>query len=166
MDSYVQAIGEIVEASEKVYLGRYGLSAKSNVVLAISTVSSRINELSNEEKVRMNEEVGKQIVLLSYLVFRLKYYHTKRLDFSMIPGMREVAEIALLFTERENVNSKNLRLVNKIVVALSKVDEVSMKARFGLGYRCLRLFMLLVLHGSFTNASIVATFILEQIEVV
>jgi hypothetical protein len=166
LDSYVKAIGDIISASEKEYFAPYKLDANCDIVKVVSTVSKGVSKVSNETKMLMNEEVGKQVVLLSYLIYRLKFHETRRLDFSNFPAMTEVAEILLLFTEKKNINPSNMKLINKVVLVMSKVDEASMKARYGLGYRSLRLFMLMLLHSSYTNASIVATFILEQLEVV
>lgn len=165
MDSYVKALGSIVSESEKEYLAPFSLGANDSIVKIIETVSKGITKIPKSTKVSKNEEVGRQIVLLSYLIYRLRFHGTKRLDFSNFPAMRELAEIVLRFTEKGGITGENLRSVNKIVTILSKVDERSTKARYGLGYRYVRLFMLLLLYGSYTNASIVANLILEQLEV-
>lgn len=169
-DVVFQTMGNIVNEAEKIYLAPFQLDASNDIKTIVTKVSVGASQTPKNQKVVANEEVGRKIVLLAYLILRSKFRGEHRLDLRSIPVLSEVSEILLIFTEKKNVVNKdtfqdNMRQLNKLTLVLSKVDETSMKARYGLGYRYLRLFILLTLFGSYTNASIVATFILEQLEV-
>ena len=76
--------------------------------------------------------------------------------------LREVAEILDKFQDKKNFN-KCVAQLNKIIQVLNALDTKSVKARSGLGYRYLRIFVVLVMYRSSCNAAIVASFILSQI---
>ena len=110
----------------------------------------------------MNASAGRALVPLSYTRDRLDYYNKKRLDYSRYPGMLEVSSVLLKFTHVETVNEDSLRNINMIIEVLTEIDSRYMNFRGGLGYRYLRIFVVLAVFGNYFNAAIVARFILYQ----
>lgn len=162
MDSYGRELTEIAQAIEKAYGISDALKNASDIASVISTVNNVVLSLDAKALAARNEEVGKSVVLISYLSCRLKYFESVRLDYGNFPMLREVAEILDKFQDKKNFN-KCIAQLNKIIQVLDALDTKSVKARSGLGYRYLRIFVVLVMYRSSCNAAIVASFILSQI---
>ena len=162
MDSYGRELTEIAQSIEKAYGISDALKNASDIASVISTVNSVVLSLDAKALAARNEEVGKSVVLISYLSCRLKYFESVRLDYGNFPMLREVAEILDKFQDKKNFN-KCVAQLNKIIQVLNALDTKSVKARSGLGYRYLRIFVVLVMYRSSCNAAIVASFILSQI---
>lgn len=162
MDSYVKSLTEIAQSIESTYGITEIAKAASDIASIINGVDKLVLSLDAKEIASRNEEVGKSIVLLSYLSFRLEYFESVRLDFGNFPVMQEVAEILDLFQNKKNFNRCAVQ-INKVIQVLDAVDSKSMKARSGLGYRYLRIFVVLVMYRSSCNAAVVAQFILKQL---
>lgn len=111
----------------------------------------------------LNVGVGRQIVKISYISDRLHYYGKKKLDFSQIPCMGEVARMLIGFTEKKSLSDKSLVNLNKLVLVLSEVDRKDRVLKNALSYRYLRIFLLLMVYGCSCNAGVIANFILEQL---
>lgn len=120
-------------------------------------------KLPAESVKALNASVGRKIVLLSYVNERLKFYNKKKLDFSWMPCMSEVAKTLLPFTQKSTVTPVALNALDKCILVLSDVDNRNRHAVDLLGYRYLRLFLVLVSYNFLCSASIVADFILSQL---
>lgn len=162
MDSYGKELTEIAQAIEKTYGISDAMKDASDIVSIINGVNDVVLSLDAKELAARNEEVGKSVVLISYLSCRLIYFESVRLDYGNFPMLCEVAEILDKFQDKKNFN-KCVAQLNKIIQVLSALDTKSVKARSGLGYRYLRIFVVLVMYRSSCNAAIVASFILSQI---
>lgn len=167
-DSYIERLATIILASEEIY----GLTATNglgvpysdlDVTEVVKLVGDGVVSLSKEEIYRRNVEVGKHMVLLAYLSTRLRFFGKVKLDYSVYPCMDVVANTLLSFTKKEMITQDILRELNKTVLVLSEVDYKFVNHRCGLGYRFLRLFLIMALYGSYCNASIIAVLILDQL---
>lgn len=167
-DSYVQKFGEIIVELEKLY----GLEETNELgvrylELDIDSVMSYENNLvmaaSVEDKKRKNSEAGKYVVLIAYMKDRLEFYGKKKLNYSDYPRIDTVAECLLNFVDKETVSSQALNNLNKVIFVLQGVDKRFVQHKFGLGYRFIRLFLIMVLWENYCNASILARFIIDQI---
>ena len=166
-DSYILKLGEIASEIEKAYglaeVNEMGLAyAKLDIEDVISHVSGELKKLPKEEVFKRNQSAGRAVVLAAYISGRLSFFGKVKLDYSEYPRMSVVAGILLAFTKKKTVTEYNYRQLNKIITVLAKVDQKFINHRFGLGYRYLRIFLLLILYGSYSNAGIIASFILDQ----
>lgn len=164
VDTYLQVLANICKKVETCY----GMRDSLNLVNCdIKDVVKEINKrvpIENAESINeKNTTASKSLVMLSYVSVKLKYLNKKRLDFSKYPGMRSVARVLINFTRQKTVNMQAIRSVNKVIELLATIDTSYVQYRRGLAYRYLRLFIVFVLYGSFSNAAVVADFILNQI---
>lgn len=167
-DAYVDKLEQIVAQIEELY----GLCEKSEVGLeywkvdvqdVIAFVSKRVSGMSKDELKQVNSQVGRKVVMLSYLKDRMTYFGKKKLDFSEMPCMATIAKILITFTARGTIVPDSLQSLNKVILILSKIDVKNVKYRYSLAYRYLRIFIVMALHGNYCNASVIASIILEQI---
>lgn len=165
-DNYITVLKNIISDLE----GIYGLTAQINgtnlsrfdIVDIVKHVKTDLKQKDSSEIYDKNVLAGKSLVLLSYVSSRMKFFHKKRLDFSVYPHLKVIGDTLIKFTNFKTVNSDNIKLVNKIIVVLSKIDKRYVQYRYGLGYRFLRIFIIMVLYGNYVNAAVVADFILNQ----
>jgi hypothetical protein len=149
----------------------YGLTSNVNgsilgrddIIDVVKYIKGNLKQQDPSKVYDINVSAGKSLVLLSYVSSRMKFFNKKRLDYSAYPYMKTVCKVLLNFTSSSTVNVDNVKLVNKIIVILSKIDERFVQYRYGLGYRYLRIFIIMILYGNYTNAAVVADFILNQI---
>lgn len=139
-----------------------GAMDMDDVVAYCSQNSSKLSPTALKD---LNVGVGRKAVLLSYLSDRLHFYGKKKLDFSAIPCMKELASLLIQFTEKKNLSNDLLKGLNRSVMILTEVDHKDRTVKKTLGYRFLRIFLLLVVYGNNCNASVVANLILEQLVV-
>lgn len=162
-DNYTNALTDVLHSLEQIYgITELVSSSDTGIVSIVTAIDSNLRNLPAAEQAQQNVEAGKQVVLLSYLFFRLKYFKSDRLDFSTIPAMGQILKILEMFTEKKNFN-RCVGQVNQIIKALDKVDKESSKARYGLGYCYLRIFIVMVMYRNACNASIVANLLIQQI---
>lgn len=162
-DFYVKNLNVILNDLESVY----GLKTvdtsfgKPLCNLGIKDCLTQYQKIRKTDSRFYNEEALRSVAHLSYLSARMRYYGKIRLDFSRYPKMGKVADTLIVFTTRCN-DAAELKKVNGVVVVLAEVDQKMAKAKFASGYRFLRLFVIMLLNGNATHASIVADFILNQ----
>lgn len=101
------------------------------------------------------------MVLLSYLVFRMSYFESIRLNFNQFPALQEIAKVLMLYRDRKNFNRCVVQ-VNKVIKLLSEMDKMSAKLRLNMTYRYLRVFVVLIMYRNSCNSSIVAELLLSQ----
>ncbi len=159
-DSYTTHLIKIVSELERIYDVPV-MNLENDIRSIIKAVDKQAVESSAQLVSERNTEAGKQIVLLSYLNYRMIYFESIRLDFSIFPAMQTVADLLDLYRDRRNFN-RCARQINEIIRVLAEVDTRSAKARQGLGYRFLRIYVILVMYRNSCNASIVANMLLEQ----
>lgn len=136
---------------------------KKNIVSVMNYVNQKVLHLSNAERKSINIANGKLVVLVSYVSCRLTFYQKRRLDFSAFPFMDTVVSVLLQFNRKASITSDSLNDLNKIIYVLSCVDKSSVDLRVSLSYRFLRLVVIFILYGNYCNASVLISFILEQL---
>ena len=162
-DRYMQALGAIARKVESLYgYDRSNHIMGKDILTIISEVNAMLEKMQPEDIKKFNSAVGKELVPLSYISQRLKFFGKKRLDYSKYPGMKSVARVLLTFTKQKTVNMSSIKDVNKIIELLHTIDASYINFQGALGYMYLRNFVLLILSGNYSNASVVADFILNQ----
>lgn len=159
-DSYTNLLTTVIKELEDVY----GISAfsENNIIDVINNTDDIVMKSSAADIAAKNVEAGKQVILVSYVFFRLGYFESVRLSFELFPAMDRVLEILDLFRDKRKFN-KSIRQLNQIIGIMAEVDNNSAKGRYGLGYRYLRIFIILVMYKSSCNASVIANFIIQQV---
>lgn len=162
-DSYFVELCSIADEVEKAYSlqGTDNLKDKE-IDSVVNVVMQKVKVLDKQTRFTCNEKAGKQIVVLSYLSHRLQYYELRKLDYKQYPFKKKIAEILLLYCNRQSVDAAAISKVLDVVTVLKAMDTKSPKYKYSLGYRYLRILVVLILMGSYYNASIVATFVIEQ----
>ena len=159
-DSYTNLLTTAIGSLEEIY---GVLSVKeTDIVSVVKGIDNIIMNSDAEDIAVRNAEAGKQIVMVSYVFFRLGYFESVRLFYDLFPAMDRVLEILDLFRDKRKFN-KSVRQLNQIIGVLAEVDSTSSKGRWGLGYRYLRIFVILVMYKSSCNASVIANFIIQQV---
>ena len=159
-DSYTNLLTTAIGSLEEIY---GVLSVKeTDIVSVVKGIDNIIMNSDAEDIAVRNAEAGKQIVMVSYVFFRLGYFESVRLFYDLFPAMDRVLEILDLFRDKRKFN-KSVRQLNQIIGVLAEVDSTSAKRRWGLGYRYLRIFVILVMYKSSCNASVIANFIIQQV---
>ena len=165
-DIYAESLNRILNELESIY-GIKTVDKNNNLLRNLNIIDCMVNlkelikEVSGEKKDKIQKKTLKSVIHLGYISLRMKYYKKIRLDFSKYPNMGEVASILLLFTSKVK-NSNDIKRLNSIVVVLAQIDKKTAKARYAMGYRFLRIFIVMALYGHMVHASIVADFILNQ----
>lgn len=169
-DSYFVKLEEILQSVEQIY----GLNEVNELNLAVnklditdilSITQQNVKNKKSEEIYKMNEEVGKQIILLSFLMQRLQFFKKLELSFSNYPLMSEIIEILSLFLSHDTISEDAIRKLNRIVAIIETIDKKYIKFRFALGYRYVRIFIIMILYKNYINASIVASLIISQVAI-
>ena len=170
MDTYVASLAEVIQRVEEVYelhsnsVGGVPI-AKQEITSVMAWCTDFVKTQDRTLIAGKNREAGSAIALLPYVLRRLCFFNKKRLDYSRYPAMDQVASVLLKFTKADTVTGSSVNEINKIVQLLSEIDKKYPNFRGGLGYKFLRLFVLLVTFGNYVNASVVADLILRQFEV-
>lgn len=136
---------------------------KYDINNVLQYVKAECSKLGASQQYSTNLQAGESLVLLSYVSMRMKYYNKKRLDYKDYPHMKRVAEILLKFTYGGTVTKEAILDLNQIIVIMTQIDDRFVVHKFGLGYRYLRIFIILVLYGNYPNAAVVADFIINQL---
>lgn len=168
MDKYLVELSQIADEVEKLC----GLQLVSDAGIPVQELDmddvvvfcdKNSAQLPQQAMNDLNVNVGRQVVKISYICARLRYYGKKKLDFSDIPCMSDVAKILLGFTEKKNLREQSLVGLNKLVLVLSEVDRKDRVLKNALSYRYLRIFLVLMVYGCNCNAGVIANFIIEQL---
>ena len=166
-DNYMQALTNILFAVEEIYGLRDVVDGQPllhcDTKYIVGYFNQKLSDMSNTKVSELNARAGKELILLSYLTCRLRYFGKKRLDYSKYPNMRKVTKVLKAFTRMKYVNQESLRGINIVISLLVEIDKKYINFRNALGYRYLRIFVILVMFGNYCNASVVADFILNQI---
>lgn len=167
VDPYRDALANVVKDIENAYkLKSYNINGGSylnaDITDLIKAITEDIKSLDNREIQSRNATAGMATALLPYISRRCTFYKKKRLDFSHYPALDKIAPVLLTFTKADEIKADYLSEVNKIVQLLSEIDMRFINFRGGLGYRYLRIFVILVYYGNFSNAACVADFIINQ----
>ena len=157
-DVYTKALSTILNDLENVY-GLKTVDKTGTRKLCDLDVEECLLQL--QDSITHSTKALKSIVHLSYISHRMKFYKKIRLDYSKYPNMGQVSEILLIFTSKIT-KSEELKKINSIIVILSQIDAKTAKMRNAMGYRFLRIFVVILLNGNISHASVIADFILNQ----
>lgn len=166
-DIYATALNTILNDLENVY-GLKELNKKEtrkmcdlDIDECLLELKERISSSTKEQRQERDKKALKSIVHLSYISSRMHFYRKIRLDYSKYPNMGEVSSILLMCTSKIS-DPQCFKKVNSIVVILDQIDKKTAKMRNAMGYRFLRIFIVILLNGNISHASIIADFILNQ----
>lgn len=166
-DIYAQALSQILNDLETVY-GLKRMNEEGSSKLCDLDIDECLMQLkvilassTKEQSEERDRKALKSIVHLSYVSSRMRFYRKVRLDYSKYPNMGEISSVLVLFTQRIE-DMESFRKINSIVVILNQIDQKTAKMRNAMGYRFLRIFVVILLSGNLSHASIVADFILNQ----
>lgn len=166
-DSYAEELAKIIYNLEVIYGLKQVVNGTELIKCDINSVLQHVKaeraKLGASQQYNANLQAGESLVLLSYVSMRMKYYNKKRLDFSNYPYMDMIAKILIKFTYGGTVTKEAILELNKIIVIMSQIDDNFVVHKFGLGYRYLRIFIILILYGNYPNAAVVADFIINQL---
>lgn len=166
-DAYVTVLSRLILSMEKVY----GLSKKNNSGIAyadtgireiVSMIKNDLSTHSKDEILEMNKSVGKDVILLSYLCNRIRFFSYVKLNYKKYPALKEIATLLISFTKKSTIGAQERRSLNRIIVLLDEMDKKQPAVRVGLAYKYLRMFAIMVMYGNLCNASVLADFILNQ----
>lgn len=166
-DTYITILSKIVLSME----ASYGFHRKDSSGQAVADkdlkdvlefVKEELKGSSKEEIAKRNKEVAKDVILLSYVTKRIRYYDYYKLNYKKYPAIKEVARVLLNFTTAKRNTTESRKQLNKIIRLLEELDKKEVTIRVGLAYKYLRIFIVMVLYGNLCNASIVADFIISQ----
>lgn len=166
-DVYSTALNKILNGLENTYgLKEYNtdqtrLLCDLDITDCLFNLKNELSSVNSKMRDDRNKKALADIVHLSYISSRMKYYKKIRLDYSKYPNMGKIASILLLFTGRIK-SSDDMKKINAIIIVLSQIDKKTAKARHAIGYRFLRIFIVILLNGGTAHASVVADFILNQ----
>lgn len=166
-DVYSQTLSTILNDLEDVY-GLKRIESDGTRKLCeldidecLLQLKDSISSCTREQRKEMDKKALKSIVYLSYVSNRMRFYSKIRLDYSKYPNMGDISAVLLLFTKKVT-NPDDFKKINSIVVILNQIDKKTAKMRNAMGYRFLRIFVVILLNGNTAHASIIADFILNQ----
>lgn len=167
-DRYLTKLAEIVSTLEDVYgLHDSNENGVKYIELDISDVidyeNRKVLNTSADDKKLKNIEAGKSTVLIAYIKDRLEFYGKRKLQYVGYPRTDVIAACLLKFICRETMTSRALNELNKVIFVLQEVDSKLVQHKFGLGYRFLRIFIVMALWGNYCNASVIARLVLNQL---
>lgn len=157
-DNYLDSLERVIENIENIYIS----DVKDKTIIDVKDYVTRmVKELSKSSIDQLNDLAGKEIVLLSYISDRINFYQYCKLDFREYPLLEKVAKTLIQYNKASTINGKNIKDISKIIYLLAKVEN-DIELRVGLAYRYLRIFIVLMIFGSFCNAAIVSDFVIRQ----
>lgn len=160
MDKYVVELARI--ASELENLCDISKCGGQDISSVLEHCSEKFEALPKGALRDLNVEISRRVLQLSYTKDRLAYYGKRKLDYSNYPLMKDVAKALLAFTEKKKLEQDRLSELNKVIIILSSIEEKDSAVMNTLGYQYLRIFLVLIVYGSYCNASILARFVIEQ----
>lgn len=166
-DMYTKKLTEALNRIEDVYgLRTEGADGKCIALSGINSFLSetlvKLKHMSEAEKRKCKQKMGAHVAEVQYIASYLRFYNNVKLSFKQIEGIREVTDVLLRFLHVDR-KSENMKYLNVITRILQTLDVKNPKAVNSLGYRYLRVFVLLAITADLVNASIVAEFLLNQI---
>ena len=166
-DMYNKKLSQVLNNIEDVYgLRTEGADGKpitlSGINVFLSEMLVKLKHMSEAEKRKCKQTMGAHAAELQFIATYLRFYNTVKLSFKQIEGIREVTDVLLRFLHVDT-KSENMKYLNVIVRVLVTLDVKNPNSVNSLGYRYLRVFVLLAITADLVSASIVAEFLLNQI---
>jgi hypothetical protein len=168
MDYYIKWLTDIIDELERIF----GLSVtlEGNKISELGMVeiadyvqkeiSTKGRSIIEERNVASFNTIG----FLAHLSMRMDFYGHMRLDLRNFP-MKDKALVCLRsFTIEQKLTPKVKDSANIIATILDRIDKKHLDLRYSLGYRYLRIFIVLLLHSGYAHLSIVSKCLISQIE--
>lgn len=168
MDEYTKLLEEVCGAVERIY----GLHDKEegkvlsdmDIRELIPLINRKVSTSSEEEIDNTNLDVFPHVGLMSHLSMRMLFTDKIRIEFSGYKHKNEIVKILKTFTSAKVLKKEGRSGANRLIQILDEIDKTELKLRFGLGYRYFRLFIVMILHSNYVEASVVSRAILSQLE--
>lgn len=172
MDEHVKVITMQVEELENLFQLFDKQGTKKVSELDIDTVvqlsASRAQELLAKDKVSLFSDAFSCVAILAAMDDRLQFYGYYRVDFSKFPNKERILPCLTGFQSvavlKKSPDKNIKRAVNGISKLLDVIDRGHLQLRYELPYRLLRVFVLLLIHGMYVEASTVSSLIIHQLE--
>lgn len=158
MDKYIAELNNVASAMELAY--GYGTESIDNIVDA---AIKRAESMTDDEKKDVSRQVSRASILLAYATSRMDFYGKRKLDFSIVPCIQEVARVLLKFMKKQQINKETLAELDRCIVAIAVMEERDEEIKIQMPYRFIVLFIVSVCYGFLCSASVIAKFILDQI---
>lgn len=163
VDDYIRYMGAICDNIEETYGLNNEVDGKKLSDLTIRELVPFLNKelaTAGERKIEdRNLSVWPHIGTLAHFLGRFKYYNNfSRLNFAGYPKLDELIRVLQIFLSNKTLNPTTRNEANVIASVLDYVETKELELRFerDLEYRFLRVFLILVLHSNYGEASIVA----------
>lgn len=140
----------------------------------VPALQPKIAEYNPVQLEKLNTRISDSMFKLSYLTARSRFLGSKNLSFDKLPKLSEVREALACFSEKKHLNKESRKKSNAVAAIIAYIDDMAITnnpdpyfndLRYnGLEYRYLRMFILVVLHHGYLEASIVAQYLLLQME--
>lgn len=166
-DNYTTSLSNVIYNIEDVYgLRVQGSTGKAICNLPIDAFMSEfqliIKQMPLLDKQEKRKAVGAHVAELMFVQSYLRYFRTAKLNFSNLEGISEVGHVLSLALHHDKTVNVTQHL-NILIRSLQSCDRMNPKARNTLSYRFIRLFIIAIATADLVHASILAEFILNQI---
>ena len=167
-DIYMEKLKDIVNSLEDVYglkqNNAEGVSyLRADIEDVVAYATNTVADMSESQRVAKNTTAGQTVVLLCYLNHRLKYFNKSRLDYSVYPRLDMIVQVLTDLLKKATVTEASIKEINRLVTILDSIDNLYAQHKMGMAYKYLRLLIVMTIYGNYSNAGIVADFIINQI---
>jgi hypothetical protein len=168
MDHYTKWLTEAVDALEKIYGLDLVVDGKKLVDMDIMQVAEHtFTCLEGKGKSFIEEKnviAFNMIGFIAHLSARMEFYSHAKIEFRNFPMLGEVSEAMHFFLYEDRLDASTRDNGDIIATVLDRIDKKHLDLRYSLGYRYLRLFVLVLLYSGYTHLSILSRFLISQIE--
>ena len=161
MDKYNTYISQAIVELENLYgITDYKHEEISKV---FNQVLKSLNTKVGPMKMSLNARASAFIGHVQVINNILEYYRLHKVEFNSIGNLRELCTTLQLFIyDTEDVRGRNKKL-NRLLIVLEDVERVNRNFSEKISYRLVRMFCVLIMYGNYVDASVLARFILSQI---
>lgn len=166
MDNYKELLEETCTNLERIYKisSPDDNSGDRGITEICMHVAEVLDNLGTHFSNAINLESFDNVTILSHISQRIEFFEHLRVDFRGYPSRDVLVESLMVFTKRKFLNTETKIRAENIIRVLNFIDEKHLKLRYELPYRLLRIFVIMVLHSHYVEASILAKFLLTQLE--
>lgn len=165
-DIYVSALSSILKGLEEIYSVKeidprntmHFVELKKNLELQLKSMDKKDIE-------KRNKDAGEKIVLLTYIIAKMKFYGYVRLTYNSYPSLAKIVPALVKFTQKSTITPEAYKEVTKIVILINEIDKRQVQLKTQLSYRYLRMFVILIINRNLAAAAVFADLILNQMVV-
>lgn len=161
MDKYNSYISQAIVELENLYgISEYKHEEISKV---FNQVLKDLNKKVGPVKMNLNARASAFIGHIQVIDNILQYYRMHKVEFNSLGNLREICSTLQLFIfDTKDVRGRNKKL-NRLLIVLEEVERVNRNFSEKISYRLIRVFCILIMYGNYVDASVLARFILSQI---